>query len=167
MSDRILHQTAWIDLYDRAGYIFAHTHNSIVYLLPFMATAAGHRVFLARIERCPAHGPQHEMTSISGQCRPGQNPDAVAIQELREEGGYRGEPQQLIRLKSVHLVKFADTLAHLYAIDVTGMPQEQPRGDGTPFEADAWVRWVKHPEETQDVNCPVFFAMIALLTQDA
>jgi 8-oxo-dGTP pyrophosphatase MutT (NUDIX family) len=164
MVDSVLYQTAWLDVYDRDGYIFTHTHNDVVYLLPFRFHVDVRLLLLARFEICPAHSLVHELTSITGQCPAGHEPLEIAVKELYEEGGYRAKQDQFIYLKSVRPVKFADTTAHLYAIDVTGMEQEPAPGDGTTFEQSATTYWMAL-SDMADMVCPVFVAMLALLAR--
>jgi 8-oxo-dGTP pyrophosphatase MutT (NUDIX family) len=162
MADNVLYQTAWLDVYDRDGYIFTSTHNDVVYLLPFRFRADGGLLLLARFEICPAHSPVHELTSITGQCPTGRAPLEIAVKELYEEGGYRAEQDQFMYLKNTRPVKFADTTAHLYAIDVTGIEQEPAPGDDSTFEQGATTRWIA-PPDMADLVCPIFVAMLALL----
>lgn len=164
MPDRTIFTTPWLDVRERDAYTFVHTHNEVVYLLPFKCDAAGCPLVLARCEVCPAHGPTYELTSITGQCSPERDPTEVALEELYEEGGYRADQSQLIHLKSMRPVKFADTTAHLYAINVTGMEQGTPPGDGSIFEQGASVKWIPI-SEIDAIVCPIFLAMVALLAQ--
>jgi hypothetical protein len=160
-DDQILYETPWLHVVVRDGwYTFVHTRNSVIYLLPYRQGAHGTEL-LARFEICPAHSAQHEQTSITGQCKPGVDPQEVALEELYEEGGYQAQAAQLVPLGARQLVKFADTVAHLFAIDLTGMPRSTAPGDGSRGEVGAYCEWISMEQASASV-CPVFLAMIAL-----
>jgi 8-oxo-dGTP pyrophosphatase MutT (NUDIX family) len=102
--------------------------------------------FLARLEVCPAHGPELELCSITGGVEPEETIEQAALQELWEEAGFRANEYDLISLGQVHPSKSADTIVYLFAIDVGGTPQSTPKGDGTEWEKDASVEWVDHKQ---------------------
>jgi hypothetical protein len=160
-EDEILFDTPWLQVRQRDGwYTFVHTHNTVVYVLPYRHSTSGLEL-LARFEICPAHSPTHEQTSISGQCPPDADLRQIAQQELHEEGGYRADTQQLCYLGALNLVKFADTVGHLYAIDVTEMEQGPAPGDGSKGEIGSYCEWISR-EQARQTTCPVFLAMLVL-----
>lgn len=99
---------------------------------------------LARRERCPAHGQTSELCSITGGLEPGLGVLETARQEVWEEAGYRVQARALLPLGQVRPAKSADTVVHLFAVEVTGQEQEPPPGDGSALERDASVQWVSY-----------------------
>jgi hypothetical protein len=163
MPDQILHENRWLQVRQRDDwYTFVHTPNKVVYILPYRwYTDYRGTQLLARFEICPAHGPDHEQTSITGQCPPGEEPRFIAKQELLEEGGYEADTGLFRSLGVFRPVKFADTCIHLFTIDVTHLKQEKAEGDGSQGEVGSYCRWINREEAINSV-CPVFWTMIAL-----
>lgn len=148
----------------RDGYTFSREvrcDGVIVSLLPYRISKDGIE-FLARVEVCPAHGPELERCSITGGVKPGESIEEAAQQELWEEAGYRVDEDDLISLGQVRPSKSADTVVHLFAVDVTGKPQFTPLGDGTRLEASASVEWVDYAQGIQ-ITDPLFVTAITRL----
>jgi 8-oxo-dGTP pyrophosphatase MutT (NUDIX family) len=118
--------------------------------------------YLARLEVCPAHGPELERCSITGGVEPGKSIEEAAQQELWEEAGYHVGVDDLIYLGRVRPSKSTDTIVHLFAVDVTEKPQSIPLGDGTSFEASASVVWVDRDQGIQ-ITDPLFVTAITRL----
>jgi len=81
---------------------------------------------------------------------------------LWEEAGYRVDVDDLIGLGQVRPSKSADTVVHLFAVDLTGKTQSTPQGDGSRFEANASVEWVDYDQGIQIAD-PLFVTSIARL----
>jgi 8-oxo-dGTP pyrophosphatase MutT (NUDIX family) len=147
-TDHILFQNRFLAVIERDGYTFSREvrcQGIIVSILPFRVVAgASSWEFLARLEICPAHGPELEYCSITGGLDPELSVEATAIRELLEEAGYRAEAFELIPLGIVRPSKSADTTVYLFAVDVTGKASSTPRGDGSRFEMGASVEWVTY-----------------------
>jgi 8-oxo-dGTP pyrophosphatase MutT (NUDIX family) len=157
----ILFDSPWLQVRQCEGwYTYVHTHNAVVYVLPYRYSASGLEL-LARFEVCPAHSPYREQTSITGQHAPDADPRETARRELAEEAGYSVAIEQLQPLGKFDLVKFADILGHLFAVDVTGMAQHDAPGDGSRGEAGSYCQWIRY-EEANRTTCPVFLAMMTL-----
>jgi len=146
----VLYENSWLSVIDRNDYIFTHTKNSVVNVLPYRRPRRG-AYLLGRFEVCPAHSLQQELYALTGQCEPGVDPLHVATVELHEEAGIIAEASQFVSLGSGYLTKQADTLAHFFAIDVTGMPRGQAPSDGSLFEQGSYCDWVSR---TQALSAP-------------
>jgi 8-oxo-dGTP pyrophosphatase MutT (NUDIX family) len=166
-SDKILFQNRFLALIERDGYAFSREvrcDGAIISILPFRVKNNGLE-FLARLEVCPAHGPYRDHYSITGGLEPNETVQEAAQKELWEEAGYQVGTDELISLGQVRPSKSADTIANLFAVDVTGKPQSTPSGDGTRFEANASVEWVDYEQGVQ-IKDPLFVTALArLLTQ--
>lgn len=163
--DKVLFRHPYLAVIERDGYFFVREvrcNGVIVCLLPFRVTP-DQLEFLARVELCPAHGPELERCSITGGVAPGQSIKETALQELWEEAGYRVEADALMSLGSLRPSKSADTIVHLFAVEVSGQAQSPPPGDGTRFEATASVEWVNE-EQGLAIADPLFVAAMARLT---
>jgi 8-oxo-dGTP diphosphatase len=162
--DRVLFRNQYLAVIERDGYIFSREvrcNGVIVSLLPFRTSPNGME-FLARLEVCPAHGPDLELCSITGGLEPGESIEEAAQQELWEEAGYQVDVDDLIGLGQVRPSKSADTVVHLFAVDVTGRLQSTPQGDGSRFEINASVEWVDYEQGIQIAD-PLFVTAIARL----
>ena len=162
--DKVLFRNQYLAVIERDGYTFSREircDGVIVSLLPFR-TSGDDVEFLARLEICPAHGPELEQCSITGGLGQGESVKETARQELWEEAGYRVGVDDLISLGQVRPSKSADTIAHLFAADVTDKSQSTPPGDGTCFEVNASVVWVDHDQGIQ-VTDPLFVTAITRL----
>lgn len=139
--ETVLFENPWLSVISRDDYVFTHTKNSVVYILPFRRPKQG-AYLLGRFEVCPAHGTQIGLQAITGQCQTAFDPLQVAATELHEEAGIIADPSQFAPLGFGYLTKQADTIAHFFAIDVTSMPREQARTDGSRFEQGSYCDWV-------------------------
>ena len=141
MKETTLYATDWMTVIDRDGYIFTHSINTVVYLLPYRIPKYGDYL-LGRFEVCPAHSPAIQLYALTGQCMPGDDPLKVAVAELYEEAGIAAESGRFKSLGVVYLTKQADTQAHLFSVDVTGLPQQEPPTDGSMFEQGGYCAWI-------------------------
>lgn len=166
--DKTLFENRFLAVIERDGYTFSRevrANGHLVSLLPFRDTDQG-REYLERIEICPAHSMEPDHYSITGGLENDETPLACAATELYEEAGYRVEQTELIDLGTVRPSKSADTVVHLFAVDVTGKVQHDAPGDGTRWEQNAGVRWVDLAEAITNRD-PLFFAAILRLQQRA
>ncbi len=143
--ETILFENSWLSVIDRYDYIFTHTKNSTVYVLPYRRPRRG-AYLLGHFEVCPAHNLQKGLYAITGQCETRADPLQVAVTELHEEAGILADPSQFVSLGSGYLTKQTDTLAHFFAIDVTGMPRGQAPTDGSRFELGSYCDWVSRAQ---------------------
>jgi 8-oxo-dGTP pyrophosphatase MutT (NUDIX family) len=160
--DQTLFRNQHLAVIDRDGYTFVHEvrcDGVIVSLLPFQQKD-GELQFLARREICPAHGPDPERCSITGGLEPNKSVEETACLELFEEAGYHATVNELINLGQVRPSKSADTVVHLFAVDVTGTTSATPPGDGSRFEAGASVEWVDY-QQGLTIADPLFVTTMA------
>lgn len=143
--ETILFENAWLRVINRNGYIFTHTKNAVVYVLPYRRPKRG-AYLLARVEVCPAHSLQQERYAITGQCEPGTDPLQVATVELQEEAGIVAQPAQFVSLGWGYLTKQADTMAYFFAVDVTEMPRGPAPLNGSVFEQGSYCAWISRAE---------------------
>ena len=130
-------------------------------IVPFR-THRNARQFLARLEICPAHGPQQELCCITGGVEPGQTVEACAQQEVYEEAGYMVDIHELTSLGQLRPSKSADTVVHLFAVDVTGKTQHTAPSDGSSLEKSASVEWVNY-DRCIHLSDPLFVTALARL----
>lgn len=163
--DTELFGNRFLAVIDRDGYTFVREvrcDGHIVSILPFR-TWRGKRQYLARRETCPAHAlinQQPELCSITGGVDPGRTPIETARSELLEEAGYKVDISELVSLGIVKPSKAMDTVAHLFAINITGMRPEVATGDGTKWEKGASVKWVNEADGL-NIADPLFVAALA------
>jgi 8-oxo-dGTP pyrophosphatase MutT (NUDIX family) len=148
------------------GYTYVHEircEGQIVALLPFRCKMDKSGLeYLARREVCPAHGREPELYSITGGKEAELTLEATACRELLEEGGFTITRNELIPLGIVKPSKAMDTLASLFAVDVTGKEQTEPQGDGSYFEQGSSVEWVGY-EEGVSIEDPLFITALTRL----
>jgi 8-oxo-dGTP pyrophosphatase MutT (NUDIX family) len=164
-EDKTLFRNQHLAVIDRDDYTFVHevrAYGVIVSLLPFRRKTNGSLEYLARLEICPAHGPDPELCSITGGLEPNKSVEETACLELFEEAGYHTTVNELINLGQVRPSKSADTVVHLFAVDVTGKTPAPPPGDGSRFEANASVEWVDF-QQGLEIADPLFVTAIARL----
>lgn len=162
--DTVLFKNKYLAVIDRNGYIFSREvrcDGEIVAIVPFRLVDEDLE-FLARLEICPAHGPEAELCSITGGKDQNETVIATAQNELAEEVGYHVYPLELIALGPVRPSKSADTIVHLFAIDVTDKPQSKALGDGTIFEQGSSVKWLTY-EQSLEVADPLFVTAVVRL----
>lgn len=165
--DQILFQNQFLAIIERDGYTFSREvrcDGVIVSIVPFRVKGNALE-FLARLEVCPAHGPDLQLCSITGGLNPNERAEETAQKELWEETGYQVKLDELIPVGQVRPSKSADTTAHLFAVDLTGKAHATPLGDGSRFEADASVQWVDFLQGLE-IKDPLFItAMTRLLNK--
>lgn len=162
--DRILFKNDFLAVLDRDGYFFlreVRCAGIIVSILPFR-TKDNLLEFLARVEVCPAHGPELELCSITGGWNTSKTIEETAQQELWEEAGYQVELDELRGLGKVRPSKSADTTVYLFAVDVSKKPQSPPQGDGSHLEDNASVKWVSYDQGIQ-IKDPLFVTAMTRL----
>lgn len=162
--DKVIFQNQFLAVIDRDGYVFSREvrcDGVIVSILPFRRQNEALE-FLARLEVCPAHGPELERCSITGGLLAGKTVAETAVLELWEETGYKATVAEMIGLGKVRPLKSSDTTVYLFAVDVNGKTPDVPEGDGTPLEATASVEWVSHTEGIQ-IEDPLFVTMVGRL----
>ena len=162
--ERVLFRNQYLAVIDRDGYTFSREvrcDGVLVAVLPFR-TQGNIVEFLARLEVCPAHGPERELCSITGGLEPRKTAMESAQQEVWEEAGYAVEIAELVSLGQVRPSKSADTLVYLFAVDVTAKRQHVAQGDGSCLEKNASVKWV-HYEQGVHINDPLFVTALARL----
>ncbi len=142
---KVLFETSRLSIINRCGYIFTHTKNSIIYLLPYRCPKRD-AYLLGRFEVCPAHGTQKGIYAVTGQCEPGVDPLDIAKLELYEECGIIAQRSQFVPLGTGYLSKQADTLAYFFTIDVTDMIRQLAPSDGSNFEQGSYCDWVSRHE---------------------
>jgi 8-oxo-dGTP pyrophosphatase MutT (NUDIX family) len=143
--ETVLFAHARLNVINRDNYVFTHTNNSIVYLLPYRYPQQD-AYLLGRFEACPAHSQKIELYAITGQCEVGDDPLHVALKELYEEAGILSTPSQLVSLGSGYLTKQADTIAHFFAINITDMPRSKAPTDGSFFEQSSYCDWISRAQ---------------------
>lgn len=164
MDYKVLFQNQFLAVHEREGYTFSHevrANGHIVAIVPFRRIGDGVE-YLARIEICPAHSLEPARYSITGGARENETPVMTAKRELLEESGYDVNASMLVPLGNVRPSKSADTIVHLFTVDVTDLPQETPQGDGSRWEEGASVEWVSYMDGLQ-IHDPLFVTALVRL----
>lgn len=163
-----LFRNHFLAVIERDGYAFVREvrcDGHIVSVLPYRDSSKG-RQYLARREICPAHAAlnqQPELCSITGGVDSGNSPVETARLELMEEAGYTIDTANFVSLGIVKPSKAMDTVAHLFAINVSGVQRQRARGDGSRWERGATVQWISESEGL-DIEDPLFVVAFARLT---
>ncbi len=157
--ETVLFAHSRLSIINRDDYVFTHTGNSVVYLLPYRCPKRD-AYLLGRFEACPAHSQQIELYAITGQCEAGADPLHVALKELHEEAGVVATPSQFVSLGSGYLTKQADTIAHFFMIDITNMPRGKAPTDGSRFEQSGYCDWISRAQ-TLTARCVGLQALLA------
>lgn len=157
--ETVLFDHARLSVINRDEYIFTHTQNAIVYLLPYRCPKQG-AYLLGHFEVCPAHSQRLELYAITGQCEAEADPLSIALKELHEEAGILALPSQFVSLGSGYLTKQADTVAHFFIINVTDMPQSKAPTDGSLFEQGSYCEWISQ-EQALTAPCAGLQALLA------
>lgn len=161
MTIETLHDNPWLSLkvireplHGVSGYVFSHESSCggrKVALLPFRNIGTS-REYLVRREITPCWSRDPQLSAITGGWEGGGiNDDAV--RELAEEAGYEVTHADLILLGVSRASKSADTIYHLFAVDVTGLSQGAAAGDGSALETSASVEWL-YGDQLADVGDP-------------
>lgn len=163
-----LYENNFLAIREESGYYYYHmtrTDGRLVAILPHRLRA-GERQYLARVEICPAHSLEPDLYAITGGVTPGEAPLEAAVRELGEEAGYHMSAADFRHLGSVRPSKQADTIADLFAVDVTGRRQRAITGDGTRWEQGASVQWVSF-EQGLAIADPLFIAAMVRVHMQA
>ncbi len=155
----VLFETSLLSIINRDDYIYTHTKNSVIYLLPYRRPIRG-EYLLGRFEVCPAHGAQKSVYAVTGQCEPDANPLDVAKLELYEECGIIANTSQFVSLGSGFLSKQADTLAYFFMVDVTEMARQFAPTDSSKFEQGSYCDWIDR-ERALSALCVGLQALVA------
>jgi len=129
LTEVYLLKNPWLSLKKMFGptgeYVFSHEERCgghIVAVLPYRNTDQG-TFFLARSEFTPPWSLNRPfISSITGGVDSGETVAAAALRELYEEAGMSVPPMSLKALGTVQGTKSTDTVYHLFAVDVTGLP---------------------------------------------
>jgi ADP-ribose pyrophosphatase YjhB (NUDIX family) len=138
------------------GYTYSHEtacKGKKVAIMPFrMVPESLNPVeILLREEVTPCWHPTKQMlSSITGGCEDNSTPEQDAVRELSEEAGYDISVEELISLGTMFSIKSADTVYHLYTVDLTGKDMGEASGDGSELESRACCVWKKSPMGAQD-----------------
>lgn len=159
MDDKIVFENRFISIIDREGYTFLHekrANGEIIALVPFRHAVSDYQ-YLSRIETCPAHSNQPNRYSITGGMEQGNSIREMAVKELLEETGYSIVDDELIPLGQLRPTKSADTVIHLFTVDLSDKKQGNILGDGSRWENNASAEWLSF-QTALDINDAVFLA---------
>jgi len=162
-EDQVLGGDEWLQLRRTPdGYTYMHElrcNGQIVAILVVRHDDAELPI-LGRFERCPSHHDGFALCAVTGGMEKEQLPSDTALMEIAEETGYNVDKDSLIDLGSVRPSKGADTTAHLFAVDVTGLDRGEIEGDGSSGEDGAYVEWISVKDAIQCKD-PLLATMIA------
>lgn len=147
----VLFENKWVQVLEKTSERGSYTYTSSnwcggegVAILPFKKSGDGELdlVFLGRYEVCPAHSNTFDLCSITGGMdKDGEPAHITAQRELLEESGYNAELDRFTYLGNALPSKQSSNIQYLFAVDVTGLEQQEIVGDGTMGEDGAYVKW--------------------------
>lgn len=148
MSRRVLWENGWIRVVEIDGWytcteLCVDGRKTDGVLVIGLRMELSQPEFLVRMEHTPCHGEGLNLTSITGNIDEGETPGQAAVRELLEESGYSAQESRMKYLGWVYPSKASDYKQHLFAVDLTGLPQGDIVGDGTKGEEGAYSMWVK------------------------
>jgi 8-oxo-dGTP pyrophosphatase MutT (NUDIX family) len=139
-------------------YIYSHEtrcDGHVVAVLPYRHTDKNRRYEIllhesanpawhGRYSRWLSYSSQVLLDSITGGWENGEDLRDTAARELLEEGGYDRAPAHFTALGTCFAGKSADTVNHLFAVDLTGVEPARttPSGDGSVIEKMEKPRWM-------------------------
>ncbi len=150
MENIVVHENRWLSLMavpkgdGDQDYIYSHEtrcQGKIVLVLPFRTTEYNETQYLVRHEITPCWNSDFMYSGITGGYE-GVDIADDAVREVLEETGYAITKQDLISLGTCFASKSADTVYHLYTVNLTDYEQGEILGDGSSGEADASAVWV-------------------------
>lgn len=103
------------------------------------------------------------LSSLTGMMDENETHLECATRELFEESGYKVPPSTMEYLGSVRLSKSSQNLVYLYAVEVTDLANETPKGDGQGFEEWAQSVWMCNTDQSEDSLAHTLF--LKLITQ--
>ncbi len=152
---RTVHRNKWIEVRkitnrhkEVKGYYYLHETRCggrIVALMPFRFGPGNRVEYLLRKEFTPCWSMDDTcMSSITGGVDPGDDDLFTASKELWEEAGFSvgQRSPRFKRLGACFGIKAADTVYDLFAVNVHGLEQQPPPGDGSVLEDMARCVWV-------------------------
>jgi len=164
IEDKTVYQGEYLSIKERITdinpdkpYTFLHEekcNGKIVVILPFRRNAKGELEYLIRKERVINWDPENDVTeSVTGGVE-NNDPDKTAVMELKEETGYDMPFSKFIPIGATKIAKHADTDAHMYAIDLTGVVRDQDYGDGSDGERRAYSYWYSNIADVE--SCIIY-----------
>jgi len=130
-----------------------------VAILPFRLDGDDKLEYLIRKEVTPCWSLGPVRSAITGGCED-KGPLETAVEELKEEAGYKVSPEQMIPLGQSFASKSADTVYHLFTVNLNGAEQGEATGDGSYLDTTATVEWEKRPWECHDPQLSVMFCRV-------
>ena len=148
METKVLYRDpgGWLALAERDGMIFSREIRCggiMVAVIGVRHLDTDNPEVLGRFEVNPAHAPNIQLCSLTGGAEKGEAAKVGAKRELKEESGYEADLEEFVYLGYVRPSKSADTIVHLFGVDLTGKgePEYAPEGDGTTGEANTYCQW--------------------------
>lgn len=154
--EKVIFQNDVVAVIERQGHIFSrqlHCDSIAVSILPYRNTDQG-RQYLAKVEICPAHGPNFERGSIRAGVPRGETPRQCAQRELLHLSGYDADENSLRYMGKVRPCKSSDLVIHLFAVDVTDLPSLN-----VPDSSSLWLTF----QQSLQVSDPIFITAITRL----
>lgn len=154
--EKVIFQNDVIAVIERQGHVFSRqlSCDSIgVSILPYRNTDQG-RQYLAKVEICPAHGPNFERGSIRTGVPRGETPRQRAQREIFHLSGDDIDENRFQYMGKVRPCKTTDLVVHLFAVDVTDLPSVSTQ--------DSSTIWLSFHQSLQ-VSDPIFITAITRL----
>ena len=139
-SDKVLFENKWKTILSTSdGYVYVDNPDGVA-MLPFR-TVDGSKEYLVRYEANQLFGKM--WTVITGRRDAAEHILESAMRELYEEAGIKiDDTSEFIDLGKIFIGKDNKNPDYLYAVNVTSKVQEEPKGDGSSYEADSYNEWV-------------------------
>lgn len=162
-GDAILYDNEWLQMRETPdGYVYSHEAKSDGQGVAVLAYRKRNDTVevAGRYERCPCHRDGFALTSLTGLMdRDDEDAVATAVRELKEEAGIEVAAGEMQTLGSVRPSKQADTVLHLFSVNVGDRDIGESVGDGSAGEQDAYCAWVT-PVDACLSKSPVLATMV-------
>ncbi len=174
-NTEVLGENQWLQLIeaeysDGSKYTLVHEtrcNGAIVGVLPFRRGESGNVELLVRNEFTPCWNFGLNPSSVTGGVDTGDTVLKTAAKETREETGYFVTEKDMIPLGTCYGMKCADTVYHLYAVDVTGKAEIPIESDGNESKAqNYWIDYLNGDEITKIVDPIWAITYMRLLTKN-
>lgn len=139
-----------------SGYTY-YEYGETVGLLPYRRNSD--KPFLVRKEPVPSWGGGLFTWAVYGGIGDHGSVVQAALEELKEEAGYKVSRDDLVDVGKVNRGKNSTGVCYLFLVDVTDKKQGKIEGDGSQEEADSLVQWVDENYIAHS-DCPILHSLL-------
>ena len=165
-KDRCLFKNDHIEVLEKDGWYTYTRHNNgngAVAVLGFVKKPQ--LLILGRFEETIPHDDGITLASLTGGVEEGEEFEAAATREFKEESGFDVDKEDLVKLGAIRPSKSSDQAVQLFAVELIDADPEKTHrggGDGTRGEKNAFCRFVS-AEDAINSKDPILITMVARL----